>query len=109
MVWNGRAVKRIRFYYAAVRALVAGMIATAGVSHAQDSSIELSLEDRLWMEARAQDTPDAYQRYLEAFPAGRFASEAFRRIIEEGDEAAPEPGAGPGVVPLSPEAANELY
>ena len=102
-------MKRIRLYYAAVRALVAGMIATAGVSHAQDSSIELSLEDRLWMEARAQDTPDAYQRYLEAFPVGRFASEAFRRIIEEGDATAPEPGAGPNVLPLLPEVADGLY
>ena len=36
-----------------------------------------------WQRARAIDTYEAYQRYLEEFPIGRYASEAFRSMVEE--------------------------
>jgi hypothetical protein len=90
------------------------MIATGGVAHAQESSIELSPEDSFWLEAKALDSPQAYQDYLQAYPVGRFASEAFRRLIERtklgtasSDDDLPEPAAGPAL--LGTLAVADLY
>ena len=35
-----------------------------------------------WNAARGTGTPDAYQRYLEVYPLGRYSGDAFRCIIE---------------------------
>lgn len=40
-------------------------------------------EQKTWAEAQGQNTADAYQRYLELFPTGQFAEEAFRSLIEQ--------------------------
>ena len=97
-------MKRLQLYYSAVRALLIGMIATGSVAHAQEASIELSPEDSLWLEAKSTDTTAGYQGYLQAYPVGRFASEAFRKLVERTrvgrstlDDDLPEPAAGPGL------------
>lgn len=36
-----------------------------------------------WQRAREVGTFEAYQRYLEEFPIGRYANQAFRYMIEE--------------------------
>ena len=36
-----------------------------------------------WQRARDVGTFEAYQRYLEEFPIGRYANEAFRYMVEE--------------------------
>jgi hypothetical protein len=84
-----------------MRALLIGMVATGSVAHAQEASIELSAEDSLWLEAKSSDSTQAYQSYLEAYPVGRFASEAFRRLVERSrigqttsPDDFPEPAAG---------------
>jgi hypothetical protein len=113
-------VKRIKLYYSAIRALLIGVLATGGAAYhppeagAQDSSIELSPEDALWLDVKAADTPAAYQSYLEAYPVGRFANQAFRRLVEYSklglaalDDDLPGPAAGPGLTGAL--AAADLY
>ena len=39
-------------------------------------------EQKTWAEAQKQKTAAGYQRYLELFPTGQFAEEAFRLLIE---------------------------
>ncbi|HWL71223.1 MAG TPA: hypothetical protein VNS22_22980 [Geminicoccus sp.] len=113
-------MKRIKLYYSAIRALVIGVLAAGGSAYhqpeaqAQDSSIELSPEDALWLDVKAADTPAAYQSYLEAYPVGRFANQAFRRLVEYSklglaalDDDLPGPAAGPGLTGAL--AAADLY
>ena len=38
-------------------------------------------EQRMWDEVSEARTPEAYQRYLELFPTGEHAEEAFRLLI----------------------------
>ena len=107
-------MKRLQLLYSAVRALLIGVIATGSVAHAQDASIELSPEDNLWLSAKSSDSPEAYQAYLQAYPVGRFASEAFRELVERSklgnvaqDDDQPEPSAGAGILGVL--AAADLY
>ena len=100
-------MKRLRLYYSAMRALLVGVLATSGGVQAQQSSIELSPEDALWLDVKAEDTVQAYQSYLHSYPVGRFASEAFRRVVEESrlgtsgsSDQVPEPAAGPDAASL---------
>jgi hypothetical protein len=69
-----------------LRALVIAGAASSGAAHAQQPQ---SADDAAWEAARSAGTPSAYQRYLEEFPAGQHAEEAFRLLIEE---TAPEAG-----------------
>jgi hypothetical protein len=63
-------------------------------------------EQETWAAAQRVGTPAAYQRYLELFPLGAYAEEAFRRLVERSLKGQPvqrlvdiEPGAGPGDPP----------
>ena len=63
-------------------------------------------EQETWAEAQRAGTGSAYQRYLELFPTGAYAEDAFRLLIERSLRARPvaqlvdiEPGAGPGSAP----------
>jgi hypothetical protein len=63
-------------------------------------------EQKVWTEARQAKTAEGYQRYLELFPTGQFAEDAFRSLIERSLTARPvralvdiEPAAGPGDLP----------
>ena len=54
-----------------------------------------SADDAAWAAAAATGTADACQQYLEEFPAGRHAEEAFRCLIE-------------GHLGIAPDAAQDL-
>ena len=63
-------------------------------------------EEDTWAAARRAGTASAFQRYLELFPTGAYAEDAFRLLIEQSLRARPvtrlvdiEPGAGPGGAP----------
>lgn len=71
-----------------LRALVIAGTASSSMAHAQQPQ---DADDAAWAAAREAGTATAYQRYLEEFPTGRHAEEAFRLLIEEG---APETGEG---------------
>jgi hypothetical protein len=70
-----------------LRALVIATLAGAPGVHAQGLP---GSDDAAWAAAVEADTPEAYQRYLEEFPAGRYAEEAFRLLIEGRLEGAPD-------------------
>jgi hypothetical protein len=60
-------------------------------------------EQETWASAQRAGTASAFQRYLELFPTGAFAEDAFRLLIERSLQQRPvaelvdiEPGAGPG-------------
>ena len=42
------------------------------------------LENAYWEDVKATDTPDSYRRYLEIYPAGRYADEARSRLSDGG-------------------------
>jgi hypothetical protein len=70
-----------------LRALAIAGAASTGAVHAQQPQ---SADDAAWEAAQSAGTPAAYQRYLEEFPAGQHAEEAFRLLIEETAPAAGE-------------------
>lgn len=60
-------------------------------------------DEATWAKARKAATVSAYQRYLELFPTGAYAEDAFRLLVEGSLRARKpvklveiEPGAGPG-------------
>jgi hypothetical protein len=81
-------VKKLAAVLFGLRALAIAALAGSPVGHAQSPSAD----DAAWAAAQDAGTPEAYQNYLEAFPAGQHAEEAFRYLIEGGLEVAP--GAG---------------
>ena len=76
-------------------------------------------EQQSWAEAQQRRTAQAYQRYLELYPTGRIAEEAFRLLIERSFQTLPvrrlvdiEPPLGPsgaGVERVVAAAALALY
>ena len=85
-------MKRLAAVLLGLRALAIATLAGSPISHAQQS---LSGDDAAWAAASEAGTAEACQQYLEAFPAGQHAEEAFRCLIEGGLEIAP--GAGQDV------------
>ena len=72
----------------------------------QRQELVSAAEQKVWAEAQQAETAEGYQRYLELFPTGQFAEDAFRLLIERSLAARPvralvdiEPGAGPGDLP----------
>jgi hypothetical protein len=84
-------VKRLAAVLLGFRALAITALAGSPIGHAQ----EPSADDAAWAAASDIGTADACQGYLEAFPAGRHAEEAFRCLVEGSLEIAPD--AGPAV------------
>lgn len=86
---------RLRSLYASLRALLAlGMVhGVAGQTSAQTPDAEQKAFER----ALQEGTPEAFQSYLDAYPLGRFATEAFRELVARslGSRTMPEPAAGP--------------
>jgi hypothetical protein len=78
------ALERCR---ALLLAVAAGGAAQLAAGHA-DAAIDPELrqaraaDERSWVAAERSRTPEAYQRYLELFPTGAHAEEAFRLLIE---------------------------
>ena len=63
-------------------------------------------DQETWTAARRAGTVAAFQRYLELFPTGAYAEDAFRLLVEQSLRARPvarlvdiEPGAGPDSPP----------
>jgi len=64
---------------ASTRALMVAYVAgSIGSASAQTDDPE----EQLWNQALERGTVEAFQRYLEEYPVGRHASEAFRYIVE---------------------------
>lgn len=85
-------------------AMQPGQVAHGAVEPAQE--VVTPAEQEIWDAARRAGTLSAYQRYLELFPTGAYAEDAFRLLIERSLPARPvtrlvdiEPGAGPGTAP----------
>lgn len=66
-------------WYSRIWAVVIASLPGAGVQAQQPADADHAA----WQAARSADTYQGYQRYLDQFPIGRHADEAFRRMIEE--------------------------
>jgi hypothetical protein len=84
-------MNRLATLFLSLRALVVATLAGAPIAHGQEL---LNADDAAWAAAIEAGTAAACQQYLEEFPAGRHAEQAFRRLIEAMDVA---PGAGQGL------------
>jgi hypothetical protein len=80
-------MRRMAAIFLGLRALAITALAGSPAGQAQQSG-----DDAAWAAASEAGTAEACQQYLEAFPAGRHAEEAFRCLIEGSLEVAP--GAG---------------
>jgi len=84
-------VERFAAILLSLRALVIAAVAGAPAVYGQQLP---GTDDAAWATAREADTPEAYQQYLEDFPAGRHAEDAFRLLIESQLEGAPDAAQG---------------
>ena len=82
---------RLATLLVSLRALLIAAVAGAPAAHGQQAP---GSDDAAWAAAVEADTPEAYQRYLEEFPAGHFAEDAFRLLIESQLEVAPDAAQG---------------
>ena len=80
-------MRRMAALFLGLRALALAALAGAPGGHAQEGSTP---DDAAWAAANEVGTAEACQQYLEAFPAGRHAEEAFRCLIEGNLEAVPD-------------------
>jgi hypothetical protein len=85
-------MNRLATLVLSLRALVVATLAGAPIAHGQESP---SADDAAWAATIEAGTAAACQQYLEQFPAGRHAEEAFRCLIEGQLDVAP--GAGQGL------------
>lgn len=67
--------------YAGLRALTIAALASIAVSGAQGQN-PTDPETAAWNRARQENTLEAYQRYLELYPLGAHAAEAFQATVE---------------------------
>lgn len=81
------AMNRLATLFLALRALAIATLAGTPMGHGQELP---SADDAAWATAREAGSAAAYQQYLEEFPAGRHAEEAFRLLIESRLEGAPD-------------------
>jgi hypothetical protein len=93
-------VKYLATVCSGLRALVIAALAGSAGGGAQ-AQTDTDREAAEWNAARGIGTADAYQRYLERFPIGRYSGDAFRCIIEltvdpdAVSSCSSAPGAGP--------------
>jgi hypothetical protein len=66
----------IRRVLAALLALIAGHAASS------TASAQVDRDERDWRAATAANTCEAFERYLELHPLGRYSGEAFQRAVE---------------------------
>jgi hypothetical protein len=74
--------------YASLWGLLVSSLAGSGVLQAQQLP---NADDAAWAEARQAGSAEACQGYLQRFPAGRHAEQAFRCLIESRLEAEGRP------------------
>jgi hypothetical protein len=84
-------MSRLATLLVSLRALLIATVAGVPSAHAQQLP---GPEEAAWAAAVEADTPEAYQQYLEDFPAGRHAEEAFRLLIESQLNVAPDAAQG---------------
>jgi hypothetical protein len=82
-------MNRLATLFLSLRALVMASLAGAPTAHGQELP---SSDDTAWAAAVEAGTAAACQQYLEEFPTGRHAEEAFRCLIEGGLDIAPDAG-----------------
>lgn len=58
-------------------------IVSLGLMLPSNSASAQDAEDRAWDDARIAGTAQSFQGYLDRFPTGRYASEAFACIVAE--------------------------
>jgi hypothetical protein len=85
-------MNRLATLLISLRALLLATLAGAPGVHAQELP---SADDAAWAAAIEAGTAEACQQYLEEFPAGRHAEEAFRCLVEGQLEL--DPALGPDV------------
>lgn len=68
----------LKTLYSSVRALLVAYVAGGAMS----VEAQTDQETTLWYQSRSAGTVEAYQRYLDEYPVGRYASDAFRGIVE---------------------------
>ena len=68
--------------YATLRALLIASIA-GNAAFSQESGVA-DQEEADWAQARREGTAEAFQRYLERYPVGRHAAEAFGCSVDAG-------------------------
>lgn len=73
-----------------LRALLVASVAHGVMSEAKAQNADP--EQQAWDRARQARTPEAYQNYLDRYPAGRYAVDAFREIVSGALPAAGPPG-----------------
>lgn len=77
------ALERLRALLLAAAAGSAPPLAThAQAAASPEQELIGAAEQQVWAEAQKQKTTAAYERYLELFPTGQYAEEAFRLLIE---------------------------
>src|SRR4051812_29053893 len=90
--WRG-VLGRLRSL--AVAAAAGGAVQAPQLSHAAATSPQ---EQAAWDKARGSGNAAAFQRYLELYPTGQYAEQAFRILVEKSWRApnrmAPAAGAG---------------
>jgi hypothetical protein len=84
-------MSRLATLLVSLRALFIATVVGAPTAHAQELP---SGDDAAWAAAVEAGTADACQQYLEEFPAGRHAEEAFRCLIESQLEVEPDAAQG---------------
>jgi hypothetical protein len=84
-------MKRWATLLVGLRALLLATLAGAPLGHAQQLQ---TADDAAWAAAAEANTAEAYQQYLEEFPAGRHVEEAFRSLIESQLEVVPDAAQG---------------
>jgi hypothetical protein len=82
-------MNRLATLFLSLRALVMASLAGAPIAQGQELP---SGDDAAWSAAVEAGTADACQQYLEEFPAGRHAEQAFRCLIEGDLDIAPDAG-----------------
>jgi hypothetical protein len=74
-------MKHLKALITGLRAFLIAAIAGGGAA-AQAQRAAGTGEEAAWNAARAAGTVGAYERYLELYPVGRYAEEAFRCVVE---------------------------
>jgi hypothetical protein len=90
-----------------IAALAGGSVGGSSQAHAQGGDREAAE----WNAARGIGTAAAFQQYLEQYPVGRYAGEAFRYIIEltVNPDAASDRGGPPAAGPEGPTRATRGF
>ncbi len=108
--WRAAAVRRLR---TVLLAAAAGGGAAAGHAPGEAHAAVSPAEQATWDRARSSGSAAAFQRYLELYPTGQYAEDAFRTLVEKswrppGRSIPRAAAAAPVPDPLEPSAAQAM-